>query len=137
MLTVTTPLRLPMDFADRLAALRKEKGFTQQALADRIQGSVVQIHRYEAGTSQPTLDVIRKLALSLGVSTDELIFGKNGRGPDDELRLQFEALAQFNPEEKQVVKELLDSLILKHQARKWAPARQAPARAGKATRRRR
>lgn len=137
-MTVTAPLTLPMDFPERLAALRKEKGLTQQGLASLIQGSVIQIHRYEAGTSQPTLEVIRKLAMALSVSTDELIFGKNGRGPDDELRIQFEALGQFDAEEKLVVKELLDSLILKHQARKWTSStRQEPARAAGKTRRRR
>lgn len=119
-----------MDFPARLATLRKEKGLTQKSLADVIKGSSIQIHRYEAGASQPTLDVIRKLAVALGVTTDELIFGKNGRGPDEELRLQFEALTQFGPEEKQVAKELLDSLILKHQARKWTtPERSATVRA--------
>jgi hypothetical protein len=33
-----------------------------------------------------------------------------------------EALAAFDPEEKRVAKAVLDSLILKHQARKWASA---------------
>lgn len=53
------------DFSQRLAALRKEKGLTQQALADLIGMHVIQIRRYESGASQPTLDVIRKLALAL------------------------------------------------------------------------
>lgn len=82
----------------------------------------MQIHRYEAGASQPTLDVIRRLAVALSVSADELVFGKDARGPDDELRLQFEALQAFDPEEKRIAKALLDSLILKHQARRWASA---------------
>ena len=38
-----------------LAALRKQRGFTQQALAERIGIHVVQLRRYEAGASQPTL----------------------------------------------------------------------------------
>lgn len=108
-----------VDFAQRLAALRKEKGLTQQQLADRIQSHVQQLKRYEAGSSQPTLDVIRKLAVVLGVSSDQLLFGKNERGPDDELRLQFEAVSQFDAEEKRVVRSLLEGMILKHEARRW------------------
>jgi len=58
-------LLLAMDFPDRLATLRKDKGLTQQALADQVGVHVVQIRRYEAGKSQPTLDVIRNLAVAL------------------------------------------------------------------------
>ena len=109
-----------VDFAQRLATLRKEKGLTQQQLADRIQSHVQQLKRYEAGSSQPTLDVIRKLAVVLGVTSDQLLFGKNERGPDEELRLQFEAVSQFDAEEKQVVRSLLEGMILKHEARRWS-----------------
>jgi transcriptional regulator with XRE-family HTH domain len=109
-----------LDFAQRLATLRKEKGLTRQQLADRIQSHVQQLKRYEAGSSQPTLDVIRKLAVVLGVTSDQLLFGKNERGPDEELRLQFEAVSQFDAEEKQVVRGLLKGMILKHEARRWS-----------------
>ncbi len=91
--------RFEMEFPQRLAAFRKAKGLTQQGLADAIGSSVIQIHRYESGSSQPTLDVIRRLAVELGVSADELLFDHGERGPDDELRLQFEAISRFDPEE--------------------------------------
>lgn len=106
-------------FHERLAALRKERRLTQQVLADRIGSHVQQLKRYEAGSSQPTLDVIRKLAQALSVSADELLFGKDERGPDDDLRLQFEAVSRFDPEEKQVVRSVLEGMILKHEARRW------------------
>jgi transcriptional regulator with XRE-family HTH domain len=111
---------LCMKFPERLVTLRKQKGFTQQALADAIGLNVSQLKRYEGGTSQPTLEVLRKLSIALGVSADALIFEENERGPDDELRLQFEAISRFDPEERKVVKTLLDSLILKHEARRWS-----------------
>jgi transcriptional regulator with XRE-family HTH domain len=107
------------DFSERLTALRKERGLTQQALADRIGGHVQQLKRYEAGSSQPTLEVIRKLATALSVSSDQLLFGKDERGPDDDLRLQFEAISRFDEEEKHVVRSLLEGMILKHEARRW------------------
>jgi transcriptional regulator with XRE-family HTH domain len=111
---------LTMAFPERLAELRKAKNLTQQALADQISMHVVQIRRYEAGDSQPTLDVIRKLAIALSVSADVLIFDKDERGPDDDLRLQFEALSQFTPEEKAVARVVLDSLILQHTAKRFS-----------------
>lgn len=111
-----------MDFPERLAQIRKQKGFTQQKLAECSDVSLVQIRRYESGSSQPTMELIRKLAIALGVTTDLLIFDKDERGPDDELRLQFEAIAKFRPEEKKIVKALLEGLILRHEAKRWAEA---------------
>lgn len=107
------------DFPQRLAALRKQHSLTQAQLAERIGLHVVQLRRYEAGTSQPTLDVIRKLSTALQVSADMLLFGKDQRGPDDDLRLQFEAVSRFEDEEKRVVRSLLEGMILKHEARRW------------------
>ena len=120
-----------MDFAQRLAAFRKERALTQQALADRVSVHITQINRYESGDSQPTLDVIRRLAIALTVSADELIFGKDERGPDEDLRLQFEAISQFDDEDKELARGLLEGLILKHQAKQSVmrqAARNTPAK---------
>lgn len=109
-----------LDFPQQLAALRKHHGLTQQALAERVGIHVVQLRRYERGTSQPTLDVIRKLATALNVSADLLLFGKDERGPDDDLRMQFEAVSRFDADEKQVIRSLLEGMILKHEAHRWS-----------------
>jgi len=45
---------------------------------------------------------------------------QGGRGR--RLRLQFEALSQFSPEEKQIAKTLLESLILRHTANRFSQA---------------
>ena len=102
--------------------MRKNRGLTQQTLADRVGVHVVQLRRYESGASQPTLDVIRNLAVALSLSADLLLFGKEERGPDDELRLQFEAVTRFDAEEKRAVRSVLDGLILRHEARKLSAA---------------
>ncbi len=111
---------LDMSFSERVVTLRKQKSWTQQQLAEQVKVRVLQIRRYESGASQPTLDAIRRLALALGVTTDELIFDKNERGPDEDLRLQFEALTRFTPEEKKIAKAVLESLILKHDANRFS-----------------
>ncbi|WP_306653043.1 helix-turn-helix domain-containing protein [Massilia pseudoviolaceinigra] len=108
-----------MNFGKRLAALRKVRSLTQLVLAEKVGCHVTMIRRYEANETQPTLEVIRKLAVALGVSADALVFDEHERGPDDDLRLQFEALSQFTAEEKQIVRVLLESLILKHDASRF------------------
>lgn len=106
-------------FPQRLSSLRKGRGLTQQALAEMVQSGITQMKRYEAGTSQPTLEVIRKLSQALRVSADELLFGESERGPDEDLRLQFEAISRFNEDEKKVVRSVLEGLLLTHEARRW------------------
>jgi transcriptional regulator with XRE-family HTH domain len=107
-------------FPRRLSTFRKERNLTQQALAEMVSLGITQMKRYEAGTSQPTLEVIRKLSQALRVSADELLFGKAERGPDEDLRLQFEAISRFNEEEKRVVRSVLEGLLLTHEARRWS-----------------
>lgn len=57
-----------MNFPERLANARKEKGLTQQQLAELVGVHVVQIRRYEGGTCQPPF----KLSLALNVSADRV-----------------------------------------------------------------
>jgi transcriptional regulator with XRE-family HTH domain len=111
-----------MGFPEQLVHLRKQKGLTQQKLADLAGVHVLQIRRYEAGSSQPTLEVIRNIALALSVTSDLLIFGENGRGPDEDLRLQFEAVSKFDEDEKKFIKSVLEGLILRHEAKRWTSA---------------
>lgn len=76
-----------MDFATRLAGARKTAGLTQQVLADRVGIHVSQLRRYEAGTNQPTLDVLRAIAVALSVTTDSLVFGDTPPRPPTQRQL--------------------------------------------------
>lgn len=109
---------LDMDFPQRLVQLRKAKGLTQRQLSEHIDIHLTQVQRYENGSSQPTLDVLRKLALALGVSADVLLFDQTERGPDEALKLKFEAIRQFTPRERAIAEGVLDSLIVQHQAKR-------------------
>lgn len=112
-----TPDVLLMAFPQRLAALRKQQNLTQQALAELVGVHLTQIQRYEKGDTQPTLEVIRKLALALAVSADALVFDPDERGPSDDLKLQFEAVRHLPPEDQQVIKAMLDGMIVKHRTK--------------------
>jgi len=119
----TTLWILSMHFPKQLVALRKERGLTQQALADATDLHVTQVKRYEAGSAQPTLDALTRLARQLHVSLDELVFAEGERGPGDDLKLQFEAISQLPPEEMRVVKEVIEGMIIKYQSRRWDSSR--------------
>jgi transcriptional regulator with XRE-family HTH domain len=114
-----------MLFSQQLAAIRKERGYTQQALADKIGIHVTQIKRYEAGAARPTLEVFRNIVLALNVSADTMLFDSNERGPDEELRLHFEAVSKLDPREKSVIKELIEGMLIKHDAKRWTQPQEA------------
>jgi len=111
---------ITMSFSRRLSQIRKSKKLTQQQMADTISIHVSQIKRYESGDTQPSLEVLRKIALALNISADTLLFDKDSRGASNDFKMQFEALSQFSENEKLVAKEILDSLILKHTANRLA-----------------
>jgi len=120
MIATYLPKGLLMGFGERLIKLRKERGLTQQALADKATMNVVQIRRYETDVSQPSLEAIRKLATTLSVSSDVLVFDADERGPtDSNLKLQFEAVSLLTPEERGAVQLLIDGILLMHDAKRY------------------
>jgi transcriptional regulator with XRE-family HTH domain len=66
-------VEVPMPIKDRLKALRKAAGLTQQALAFKAGLSVSAVVQIENGTiPDPRLSTVRSLARGLEVSLDEL-----------------------------------------------------------------
>ena len=109
----------PTGFPDRLAGLREQYSLTQAQLAERIGIHLLQLRSYEAGSSQPTLDAIRKIATALQVGADVLSFGEGERGPDGDIHMRFEAVSRFEEWERRVVRSLLEGMTLKQEARRW------------------
>ena len=110
---------LPMSFPERLSSLRKQLGFTQQQMADKIGMHVSQLKRYEGGASQPTIDVFRRIALALNVSADMLLFEPDERGPDERLKLQFEAVSKLDEKEREAVETMIAGVLHMHDAKRW------------------
>lgn len=106
-----------MPFSDRLAELRKQRGLTQEALAEQIEITKTQVYRYESGASQPTLDVIKKIAVTLSVTSDQLIFEEDERQPDDSLTLLLEGVNRLDADEKHVIREMIEGMLVKHQTK--------------------
>jgi len=67
--------------SDNLNRIRKEKGFTAQQMADRLDIEIHLYRKYESGYTTPPLPKFMKIADILGVSADELL----GRDPSDYL----------------------------------------------------
>ena len=60
-------------FSNKLAAIRKSKGLSQQALADMTGLSRSTIGMYEIGKNEPNFNQLNKLANALNVTVSDLI----------------------------------------------------------------
>ncbi len=108
-----------MPFSEKLSKMRNDRGLTQQQMAAMIGVGIAQIRRYEKGNSSPTLEVIKNIAKTLGISADELIFDKGEGVPDTrimdkKLLEQFEMVAKLKPHDKEAIMIIIDSVIIKN-----------------------
>ena len=65
------------DFGKFVNELRKEQGWTQAQLADRLHVTDKAVSRWETGKNYPDIETIGQLALTFGVSISELLEGKH------------------------------------------------------------
>ncbi len=97
-------------------------------MAKKAGVGIAQLRRYEGGKSSPTLEVIKNIAKTLGVTTDELIFDEeegvaSNKLVDRKLLEQFEMVTKMNPHDKDAIKTILESMILKSKLEDIMPSR--------------
>lgn len=68
-------------FGQFLTQMRKEKGWTQKDLAERLYVSDKAVSKWERGLSLPDISLLIPLADSLGVGVTELLEGKRSENP--------------------------------------------------------
>ena len=78
--------------AERLLILRRERGLTQEEVAEKIGVSNKTYSKWETGSTSPDLETLVKLAQTFGVTTDGLL------GLSDSRPVSFEEAAQAEVE---------------------------------------
>lgn len=63
----------------RISNLRKEKGITQEDLAERLGVTPQAVSKWENDISYPDITLLPRLAEILGVTVDELLSGENNK----------------------------------------------------------
>ncbi len=61
---------------DSIKKLRKEKGMTQDELAEKLCVTRQAVSNWEMGKTQPDVDTLTKLAEIFDVSVEQIIYGK-------------------------------------------------------------
>ncbi|MBS4537541.1 helix-turn-helix transcriptional regulator [Clostridium sp. D2Q-11] len=69
-----------MKFSGRLKVLRKEKGLSQEKLAELLNVSRQSVSKWEAGQTYPEIDKLIILSDFFNITLDDLIKGKSTEG---------------------------------------------------------
>lgn len=77
-----------------LAACRRERGLTQQQLADRLNVNMRSVSRWETGRCMPDLSLLQFLAAELDITVPELLEGRRAAGAEDSLPLLLDYMEQ-------------------------------------------
>lgn len=112
----------PMAISDHIRKLRQERHWSQAELGEQLGVHQKQVSAYERGVNLPSTEVLIKLAEVFNVTLDYLAFEAKGELAslniqDRELLRRFEEVDTLTEQEKNLAKEILDLVILKHRFR--------------------
>ncbi len=113
-----------MSLQERVKQLRKEHGWSQGELAERVGGDPAQISRYENGRITPSADAVVKLAEVFDVSTDYLLVEDSPRRPfrgaEDVLGERLGTIGELSAEDLTLLLGFLDALVTKNRLKALA-----------------
>ncbi|ONF82958.1 transcriptional regulator [Leptospira santarosai serovar Grippotyphosa] len=100
-----------------LKLFRKKKNWSQTELAKNAGTTLTHINRLETGKSNPSIEIVQKIALALEVSIDDLVSERdNSKEVKFENQAFFEKiklLDTFSEEERNAVNVVIDSILTK------------------------
>jgi transcriptional regulator with XRE-family HTH domain len=99
-----------MEFNNRLYQLRKQRGFSQEELASRLNVSRQTVSKWEVGDSTPDMEKLAAMSELFDVSLDQLVLGKEA--PQGEVPAKSELVSIINekvltPDNKKKAKSAL------------------------------
>jgi len=99
----------------RIARLRKERGYSQEALAQKMGIVRVLVSDYEKGRLRPHPEMVARFALAFGITADELIGLKLLEGDDHQPNLAIQKrmrmIEQLPPSKRRVILQTIDAFI--------------------------
>lgn len=106
---------LSKDFPEKLRILRKNKGWSQGQLGQKIGADLQRVSKYERGVMLPTMELMVRIAKVFDVSVDFLIRDDKetaiGKIKNQELLHQLEEINNLPDEDQETVVSFLDAFI--------------------------
>jgi transcriptional regulator with XRE-family HTH domain len=114
-----------MTLGERVKRLRLDRGWSQAQLGQKLSVHQKQVSGYERDVHVPSTDLLIRLAEAFDVSLDYLVSGGQGESrridvADRELIRHMEAVDKLPERDKEAVKAVLESFILKNRFQELA-----------------
>ena len=103
-------------FGNNLKSIRSEKGVSQGQLAELLGIHPSHVSRYERDLTAPSVEMVKRFADALEVSTDSLVYGTGdekitGQLSDSELLAMFRKAQGLNENDKSCIKTMLKAFL--------------------------
>lgn len=111
------PVRYGEDqgLGERIARIRKARGYTQVELAERIGTIQVLVSDYERGRLRLTADMVVRFAQALEVTTDELLgtteVKTNGKKTSRKILRRLEQIDSLRPQQQAILLKTIDTFL--------------------------
>ena len=110
------------NISERIQLLRKQKGLSQNELAEKVNISKAQMSRYISKNVQPPADILKNLADVLGVSVDFLLSGDTDQKAIEnlshvEVLQQYKEVDNLPEEERKTIIKVISALLRDYKAR--------------------
>jgi transcriptional regulator with XRE-family HTH domain len=108
-----------LEVGEKIKQIRKDKGLQQKAVALEVGLDQSNYNKVENGKREPSLEVLQKLSIILGVSIDELLSPENNKKPsvvtveDKTISEKIRLMEQLEEEDKNVLYRMLDTMLTK------------------------
>lgn len=101
---------------ERIARLRRSRGWKQRDLASKVGCSLQQVSKLERGCWMPRVSVLVRVAETFNVTADYLLTGRGPRTPGVDMRLRerLPALEGLPEPQRDSLIVFLDALIMAH-----------------------
>ena len=106
------------DIGTKILQLRKQKNLSQTDFAKAIGASRTMVGNYERNVNAPSIEMIAKIAKTLGVSIDFLIGeGKLAQYKKETIQ-RIEEIDQLDPDTQNTLFTLIDTVVRDYKTRK-------------------
>jgi len=101
----------------RVARIRKERGFTQNELADKIGIIQTIVSAIETNALKLSAEMAARFALALGVSADELLMpvrnkrGEQGKKASRKVLRRLELIEKLSPHQQATILKSIDAMV--------------------------
>ncbi len=94
----------------------KDLGITIKELSNLSKVPYSTVRDIVQDKNSPSVDKIKKIAITLHVTTDQLIFDEDEINEDDELKMLFIEVKKMAKENKKIAKEMLKALVIQNKS---------------------